>query len=38
VVPNFHCTFLPGMPVLSDPGESDIDMFQYSDADMAFAV
>jgi hypothetical protein len=32
-VPGFHCSFLPGMPFLSDPGESDIDMFQNFDAD-----
>jgi hypothetical protein len=28
---------IPSCAVLSDPGESDIDMFQNFDADMAFA-
>ena len=30
LIPSWHA-------VLSDPGESDIDMFQNVDADMAFA-
>src|SRR5262249_7688518 len=30
VVPSFHCTFLPDIAVLSDPGESDIDMSRIS--------
>jgi hypothetical protein len=31
LIPSWHA-------VLSDPGESDIDMFQNFDADMAFAA
>jgi hypothetical protein len=38
VVPGFHCSFLPGMPSSPTPGESDIDMFQNFDADIAFAA
>jgi len=34
VVPGFHCSFLPGIAALSDPGESDINI-QNFDADIA---
>jgi hypothetical protein len=36
-VPGFRCTFPPGMPSSMTPGSSNIDKFQSSDVDAAFA-